>query len=117
MVESRLALVTGGAKRVGRAIVEKLAADGFDIAFTYHNSSDDANALAAHLASIGRKCIPIEADLIHPNEAVAKIAAALDPFDRLDVLVNNASIYQPGSLRIHPTPTLSTCGQFTCWLQ
>ena len=103
MADSRLALVTGGAKRVGRAIVEKLAADGFDVAFTYHRSVADADNLVREIRLTGRKCLAIEADLIHPNEAVAKIATALEPFGRLDVLVNNASIYWPGALEDPPT--------------
>jgi len=103
MMDSRLALVTGGAKRVGRAIVEKFAADGFDVAFTYHRSGDEADALVRQIGSTGRKCLAIEADLIHSNEAVAKIVAALEPFGRLDVLVNNASIYLPGSIQDPPT--------------
>src|SRR4051812_36609504 len=45
--QTRVALVTGGAKRVGRAIVERLAEAGFDVAFTYRSSKKDAEALAA----------------------------------------------------------------------
>jgi pteridine reductase len=103
MAENRLALVTGGAKRVGRAIVEKLAADGLDVAFTYHRSAVDAEAVVAAVESTGRRCIAIEADLTHANEAAAKITAALATFERLDVLVNNASIYLPGGLADPPT--------------
>ena len=47
--EKRVALVTGGAKRVGRAIVEKLAAEGFRVAFTYHSSEAEAKQLAAEI--------------------------------------------------------------------
>jgi pteridine reductase len=94
-----LALITGGAKRVGRAIVEKLAATGFDIAFTYHSSVNDANAIKSHIESLGRRCIPIEVDLTQSLKAAGQILVALSPLARLDVLVNNASIYQPGRLQ------------------
>jgi pteridine reductase len=103
MAENRLALVTGGAKRVGRAIVEKLSAEGFDVAFTYHRSVAEADDLVREIKGAGRKCVAVEADLVHPNEAVAKIVAALEPFGRLDVLVNNASVYLPGALEDPPT--------------
>ena len=103
MAESRLALVTGGAKRVGRAIVERLAGEGFDIAFTYHRSKGEADELVERIDASGRRGVAIEADLTHPNEAVAKIVAGVEPFGRLDVLVNSASIYAPGSIQDPPT--------------
>ena len=104
MTGSRLALVTGGAKRVGRAIVEKLAGEGMDVAFTYHRSRSEAEELVGRLEGMGRRCVAIEADLTHSNEAVAKIVAGVEEFGRLDVLVNSASIYAPGSLQDPPIP-------------
>jgi pteridine reductase len=94
-VQKRVALVTGGGKRVGRAIVEKLAAAGFATAFTYHHSAAGATELAEQLGALA-----IQADLTNPE------AASRDIFDafrkrhaRLDVLVNNASVYKPSNLR------------------
>jgi pteridine reductase len=90
----RVALVTGGAKRVGRAIVEKLAADGFAVAFTYHTSGDEAAELAQSIGGCA-----IAADLARPEEAVEHIRTSFASFAaRLDVLVNNASAYLPGRL-------------------
>ena len=92
----RIALVTGGAKRVGRAIVLKLASTGFDIAFTYLNSPSEAEELAATLRGLGRDCVSIAADLADPIGSSASIDRAVrDRFGRLDLLVNNASIYEP----------------------
>jgi pteridine reductase len=80
--------------------------------------------LRTHIESLGRRCIPIEADLTRPAEAVSTIAAALAPLPRLDVLVNSASIYHPGKLQdpltadasrmwtIHVEAPLSLCQQF-----
>src|SRR5687767_9990798 len=100
-MEPKVALVTGGAKRVGRAIVEKLAKNGFEVAFTYHSSSEDAHALAKKI-----KGLPIRADLMNPHAAVTDIVEAFgEKFDRLDLLVNNASAYLPGRLR-DTTPDL-----------
>lgn len=87
----RIALVTGGAKRVGRAIVEQLAVAGFRVFFTYHSSVKEAADLATNIGGTA-----IAADLSAPEEAVAKIIPAVG--DRLDVLVNNASAYEPSPL-------------------
>jgi pteridine reductase len=94
MTTQRTALITGGAKRVGRAIVERLAKAGMTVAFTYNTSVNDAEALAKSVGGIA-----IKADLTDPIIAVKQIAESLvGKFDRLDLLVNNASLYQPASL-------------------
>jgi pteridine reductase len=94
MSNQRTALVTGGAKRVGRAITRRLATAGFLMAFTYNNSKAEADSLAAEIGGIA-----IQADLTDPPTAVRQIADALPAsFERLDVLVNNASIYEPATL-------------------
>jgi pteridine reductase len=95
----RVALITGGAKRVGRAIVYRMADAGFDIAFTYLSSAADAQNLVAELKSKGRKALAIKADLTDPPEAISQITAAWkQTFTRIDLLVNSASIYEPGTL-------------------
>ena len=58
---TRVALVTGGAKRVGRAIVEALAEAGFDVAFTYLNSERDAKNLVVFLKKTKRRALAIRA--------------------------------------------------------
>ena len=95
----RVALVTGGAKRVGRAIVEKLAAGGFDVAFTYLGSEAEAADLRSQLESRNTNALAIKADLTHAQRAADTIAKAFaGRFDRIDVLVNNASLYEPAPL-------------------
>ena len=99
---NRVALVTGGAKRVGRAIVEKLAAAGFRVAFTYHSSKDEAGALAKRIGGFA-----IQADLTLSQESAAEIFHLLESeFDRLDLLVNSASLYEPADLA-HTTTDVS----------
>lgn len=90
----RTALVTGGAKRVGRAIVERLHAGGFDVAFTYHSSQRDAEELANACNAVA-----IRADLTDPAACGQIAATFLRSFERLDVLVNNASLFQPADLQ------------------
>ena len=97
----KVALITGGAKRVGRAIVEKFASEGYRVAFTYLSSRTDADALARQ-----HNGCAIRADLTRPVEAVEQVNAALSKFtERLDVLVNSASIYPQADLR-QTTPEL-----------
>ena len=99
MPDRRVALVTGGAKRVGRAIVERLAAGGFDVAFTYLTSETEAAELRSKLESTGANALPIKADLTHAQRAADAITAAVaGRFGRLDVLVNSASLYEPAPL-------------------
>jgi len=96
----RVALVTGAAKRVGRAIVERLAEAGFDIAFTFHSSSVAAIALEGELKEMGRTVVAAPVDLTDPAKAIPALHAAFtSKFNRLDVLVNNASLYLPGKLQ------------------
>lgn len=122
---ARVALITGGAKRVGRAIAERLASAGFDIAFTYLTSQPDADDLVHRIRALGRRAQAIRADLTQPQQACDDIAHAIEhQFGRLDILVNNASIYQPGPLQtitldqmrqawaIHAEAPLLLCRQF-----
>jgi len=100
-----VALVTGGAKRVGRAIVEKLADSGYDIAFTYLSSQSEAAGLTKALRR--RRVLAIRADLTNPDEAVANIDVEFrKKFRRLDVLVNSASLYLPARLDRTTTPMM-----------
>lgn len=91
-----VALVTGGAIRVGRAIALRLAEAGFDVAFTYLSSGGSADELAGQIRKIGRRALAISANLLEPQQAVEAIWSKIDAtFGRLDVLVNNASLYEP----------------------
>lgn len=98
--KTRVALVTGGAKRVGKKIIQTLVEGGFDVAFTYKTSSGDARKLVQEIERAGRRALAIEADLADPTTAPDAIYSAFKlAFDRLDVLVNNASTFAPGKLR------------------
>jgi pteridine reductase len=105
-----VALVTGGAVRVGRAIVQTLAEAGFDVAFTYRKSKAPADELVGLLDKAGTRCVAIQADFADPESAVATIARELgQTFGTLNVLVNNASVYEPGGLQ---TATLAQMRRF-----
>lgn len=106
----RVALVTGGAKRVGRAIVEYLADRGFDVAFTYYLSGTSADDLAQQYEKSPARLVRIPGDLDDPETFVPAVVGEFRRhFDRLDVLVNNASAYEPSPLE---TATLEQIRRF-----
>jgi len=84
-----LALVTGGSRGIGRAIVERLARDGADVAFVYRRDEAAAADVARHVEALGRRCIALRADLGDPA-AVAATLARLDA-ETVDVFVANAA--------------------------
>jgi pteridine reductase len=91
--ETRVALVTGGAVRVGRAIVEELASGGWAVAFTYRTSAAAARELASRLGEAGRQALAVRADVDDESDRSSAVEAALTSFGRLDALVNNAAIF------------------------
>ena len=94
-----VALVTGGAKRVGRDIVETLAQRGFDVAFTYYLSGTDAEGVVHRVEEHGARAVRIPANFDDPGVFVPNVVDEFRRnFDRLDALVNNASAYEPGTL-------------------
>jgi NAD(P)-dependent dehydrogenase (short-subunit alcohol dehydrogenase family) len=91
---NKTALVTGGAKRIGAAIVDDLARNGFAVAIHCNRSAAEANALAAKVKGRGGTAIVLSADLTEMSQAerlIANAAAALGP---VRLLVNNASIFR-----------------------
>lgn len=97
--DSRVALVTGGAKRVGRAIVETLAASGFDILFTWLSSEAEAEDVVGAVVAGGRRALAVRADLTDLPDAADRVCRAVRAeFGRLDVLVNSASVYEESGL-------------------
>src|SRR5580658_981742 len=97
--EKGVAIITGAARRVGRAIALRLADEGFDIAFTYLHSVTDAQSLIAEVQTKGRRCLGIIADSFQPDAAAKAVVDKFSSFsNRLDVLVNNASVYEPSAL-------------------
>ena len=103
-LDGKVALVTGGAKRVGEAIVRRLHAAGARVALHYRESEADAARLEAELSALRPgSAARVRRDLLEPNAAEALVAAAVERFGRLDLVVNNASIFYPGGIgRIEP---------------
>lgn len=93
-----VALITGGARRVGRAIALELARAGFDVAVHCRTSVDDARQTVAAVESLGRRSILLQADLTDPATPADLIRRTVEALGGLRVLVNNASIWEPGTL-------------------
>lgn len=99
MVEAvKTALVTGGAKRIGAAIVEDLAAHGFAVAIHCNRSRDEAEALSARIVGSGGRAAVVVADLTSMREADGLIGAAAEKLGPVGLLVNNASIFEDDSI-------------------
>ena len=90
----RTALVTGGARRIGRAIALELARAGFDIALHYRTSRVEALDTCTQLEAIGVRAAAFEADLADDAQCEALIPQAVAHFGRLDAVVNNASTFE-----------------------
>ena len=88
------ALVTGAARRLGRAIALELASAGYDVAIHFNSSRTDAEATATEIKKLGRKVALIEADLSKEKEVETIIPAAARELGSLTALVNNASVFK-----------------------
>jgi 3-oxoacyl-[acyl-carrier protein] reductase len=97
-LQGKVALVTGGARGIGRAIVARLAADGATVAFTYRSSAEAAEALAAELRAQGHTISLYASDAASPAESTATVEKVVKEHGRLDILVNNAGITKDGLL-------------------
>jgi 3-oxoacyl-[acyl-carrier protein] reductase len=89
-------LVTGGTRGIGRAIVEAFAESGARVAFTYHSSTDVADALVGSLEDQGTGAVALQGDVADFDVAQSHVDAVLERWETLDVLVNNAGITRDG---------------------
>lgn len=90
----RTAVITGGAKRIGKGLVQGLAADGWAVAIHYGASSDDAEALADEINHDGGKATIIQCDLASPNAADTIMSAVHKDLGPADLLINSASLFE-----------------------
>ncbi|MEU1827375.1 3-oxoacyl-ACP reductase family protein [Streptomyces abikoensis] len=88
----QVALVTGAARGIGRAIALRLAEAGCDIALNYRSSTAQAQDVAERIAALGRRVELFPGDLARPEVPKQLAGAVIEAFGRIDVLVNNAGI-------------------------
>ena len=92
LLESKVAIITGGSRGIGKSICETFAQNGCDVAFTYNNSKDSAEALANELNSTGVKAKSYKSDASNFDDATKLVEDVLNDFGKIDILVNNAGI-------------------------
>ena len=87
-------LVTGAAKRLGRAIALKLAREGYDVAVHYRSSKAEADAVAAEIKALGRRAALVEGELSKEADVAAIVPRAVFALGPLTALVNSASVFE-----------------------
>jgi NAD(P)-dependent dehydrogenase (short-subunit alcohol dehydrogenase family) len=98
MSDRKIALVTGGARRIGAAIVQALAREGYAVIIHCNASRDDAGALSARITAIGGRAAVVTADLADPAVVAGIMEEAARPFGPPTLLVNNASLFLADTL-------------------
>lgn len=91
-LEGKVCLVTGGSRGIGRAIVQAMAEAGADVAFTYHHSTEQAEALAGAVRELGVRCRAYQADVASLEEMRRVTREVQAEFGPITILVNNAGI-------------------------
>ncbi len=95
---NKVAVVTGAAKGIGAGIAKALAAEGAAVVVNYAASKSGADRVVSEITAAGGKAIAVQADVSKPEDIARLFAQAKDAFGTLDVLVNNAGIYQMAPL-------------------
>jgi pteridine reductase len=90
---SKIALVTGGAVRIGRAITLGLAEAGYDVVVNYHSSEGEARSVSREVEAMGRRSIIASGDVSRSDDVARIREQVASSFGRLDLLVNNASLF------------------------
>ncbi|MEO8430067.1 MAG: SDR family oxidoreductase [Acidobacteriota bacterium] len=98
VLEGRAALVTGAGIRVGRAIALALAEAGADVAVHYFSSEAPARETCDRIRALGRRTVPVRADLSDAEACAASVSAAVEAFGRLDLLVHSAATFHRASV-------------------
>jgi NAD(P)-dependent dehydrogenase (short-subunit alcohol dehydrogenase family) len=89
----QVALVTGGAKRIGRSIALRFASEGADVAVNYESSQAEADELVAEIREMNRRSIAVKGNVAHRGDVQRIFAVVETEFGRLDILVNNAGMF------------------------
>ena len=103
--EGKVALVTGGAHRVGKAITLALAEAGANVIINYNTAAAAAQETAQAVQALGREALAVQCDVADQRAVEAMVAAGIERFGAIDILVNSASLWQKT-----PFPTRDVAG-------
>src|SRR5436190_4424838 len=98
MIDGKTALVTGGARRIGRAIALALHQDGYAVAIQANRAVADAEAFREEIARAGGRAAVVRADLAERASVAGLVAAAVEALGPLSLLVNNAAMFEPDAI-------------------
>src|SRR5262249_9246964 len=114
-LRGKRALVTGGGRGIGAAVVKRLAREGADVAFTYVSKPEEATRVAAAATQSGGRAVAFQADSADPGAVVGAVERTVRDLGSLDILVNNAGIASMAPIDpLSPTefePTLAVNGR------
>lgn len=91
-LKNKRALITGGSRGIGAAIVKRLASEGADVAFTYSSSPERANEIAQAAQALGVRAVAIQADSADASAVVAAVEQTVAQLGGIDILVNSAGV-------------------------
>ena len=91
-LDDKVALITGSGRNIGRATALKFAAEGADIIVNARSNREEAEAVAAEIRALGRRALPVLADVSNKEQVDSMVKLALDEFGKIDILLNNAAI-------------------------
>ncbi len=97
-LDSKIALVTGSSRGVGKAVALGFAKNGADLVINYTSNQEAADSVVSEIQSMGRKAIAVKADVAALSDVNDLVNAAVDTFGRLDILVNNAGFTRPAMM-------------------
>jgi len=98
-LQGRVALVTGAAKRIGRAVAVRLATEGADVVIHYNRSKAEAESAVAEIEKLGRNSAALQADLCNVADIKHLVQQTAERFGRLDILVNSAANFLHSELQ------------------
>jgi 3-oxoacyl-[acyl-carrier protein] reductase len=95
----KIALVTGAARGIGRAIALDLASEGADVVVNYRSRPDAAENVAQEIRDMGRHALVIKADVADESQVKSMVDRAVEEFGTIDILVNNAALHRGGRVQ------------------
>jgi len=97
-LKGKVAVVTGASKGIGAAIAKSFAAEGASVVVNYASDKAGAEAVVSAITAAGGKAVAVAGDVSKAAQAKGLIAAAIESFQRLDILVNNSGVYEFSSI-------------------